>query len=810
MKYPDNLVFGLDIGTRSVVGTVGYKQGDMFYVVAQRAKEHETRAMLDGQIHDIAKVGDTIRYVKEELEEAIGQTLTDVCIAAAGRVLRTVQVHVDEEFQQEREVTDEDIFALNTQGIESAYNEFSEGEDETMRDMNFYCVGYSVVRYFLNGYQMGNLEGHNARKIGCDLIATFLPDDVVDGLYKAVAIADLNVANITLEPIAAISLAIPEMYRMLNIALVDVGAGTSDISITKDGTIVAFGMIPKAGDAITEEVCRHCLVDFNTADKIKKDAETQDTVTYHDIIGLEQTMQVDEIIKACEPVIDEMTGLVAEKIKELNGGKPVSAVFVVGGGGRMKGYTDSLAAKLELVPERVAIRGREVMGKVVFHHEDLTIDSLMVTPIGICLCYYEQSNNFIYVSFNGRSVKLYDNGKTSVIDAAMAAQFANEDLFPKRGKPLNYTVNGISRMLRGEPGESAVIMVNGSNADIHTPIKDKDQIKVIESTEGAPASMTIGQIPEYGSTMDIIVNGQTISLPKFASVNGELQSEYYDIQPGDKIHMVDYYTVKQVVEFMDVILNPQMNIYVNNKKADNDTPIYANFEVVWTLEEIKPEDYGATAQSFDALPEDDEEVEYKRPEESASYETAYVKKDEDENAIPYDASAEVDAGYKMKMEQEAAGNKEEGEGETSDKVPEGNNDNVSQSQDSNGAAAGSDDVKATVDSDDNAGNSENDSGSDDNASADESSSEDDLTARRARSKSLSAAGVVHDITVNVNGSEVILGGKASYVFVDVFEFIDFDLSSPKGRTVVTTLNGKNAQYMESIDEGDEIDVHWEN
>ena len=71
MKYPDNLVFGLDIGTRSVVGTVGYKQGDMFYVVAQRAKEHETRAMLDGQIHDIAKVGDTIRYVKEELEEAI-------------------------------------------------------------------------------------------------------------------------------------------------------------------------------------------------------------------------------------------------------------------------------------------------------------------------------------------------------------------------------------------------------------------------------------------------------------------------------------------------------------------------------------------------------------------------------------------------------------------------------------------------------------------------------------------------------------------------------------------------------------------
>lgn len=770
MKYPENLVFGLDIGTRSIVGTVGYKQGDLFYVVAQRAKEHETRAMLDGQIHDIAKVGDTIRYVKEELEEAIGQNLTDVCIAAAGRVLRTVQVNVEEEFQQERSVSDEDIFSLNTQGIESAYNVFTEEADESIRDMNFYCVGYSVVRYYLNGYQMGNLEGHNARKIGCDMIATFLPDDVVDGLYKAVALADLNVANITLEPIAAISLAIPEMYRMLNIALVDVGAGTSDISITKDGTIVAFGMIPKAGDAITEAVCQHCLVDFNTADQIKKDAETQDTITYHDIIGLEQTIKTEELLAACEPVINDMADMVAAKIKELNGNKSVSAVFVVGGGGRMKGYTDALAARLDLVPERVAIRGKEVMSKIVFHHEDLSIDSLLVTPIGICLSYYDQSNNFIYVSFNGRSVKLYDNGKTSVIDAAMQAQFSNEDLFPKRGKPLNYSVNGISRMQRGEPGESAQIFVNGAPADIHTPIKDKDQIKVVESTEGAPGHMEIGQIPEYGSTMDIIVNGQSISLPKFASVNGELQSKYYEIQPGDKIHMLDYYTVRQVVEFMDVILNPQMNVYVNNKKANDDTPIYANFEVVWTLEEIRQEDFSAPAE-YASLPEEEGEVEYKRPEESAAYDTAYADRSSDEESIPYDADLEIDQSFKAGLNGESGG-----EAETVNSV-------------------GSDvPLQTTVDI------------SEQKPAADASSDNSD---RIKTAASLAAAGVVHDITVRVNGNDVILSGKSSYVFVDVFGFIDFDLSSPKGKGVVTNLNGHPALYMESITEGDEIDIHWE-
>ena len=62
-KYPGQLVFGLDIGTRSIVGTVGYRQGDQFYVVAQRVREHETRAMLDGQIHDIGRVGNTISQV---------------------------------------------------------------------------------------------------------------------------------------------------------------------------------------------------------------------------------------------------------------------------------------------------------------------------------------------------------------------------------------------------------------------------------------------------------------------------------------------------------------------------------------------------------------------------------------------------------------------------------------------------------------------------------------------------------------------------------------------------------------------------
>ena len=81
------LVFGLDIGTRNVVGTVGYKEKEKeeFIVVAQHVREHETRSMLDGQIHDIGRVGRTISKVKKELEEQLHLKLNDVCIAAADR-----------------------------------------------------------------------------------------------------------------------------------------------------------------------------------------------------------------------------------------------------------------------------------------------------------------------------------------------------------------------------------------------------------------------------------------------------------------------------------------------------------------------------------------------------------------------------------------------------------------------------------------------------------------------------------------------------------------------------------------------------
>ena len=567
--YEATPVFGLDIGTRSVVGTIGYKRGDNFVVVAQEIREHQTRAMLDGQIHDINRVAATIAEIKEALEKKSGLELRDVCIAAAGRVLKTLDVHIDMDFEKEHNVTKDDISTLASLGVEKAFREFKE---ENNTDAHFYCVGYSVVKYYLNGMWMGQPEHHKAKNIGCDMIATFLPDDVVDGLYCAVELAGLKVVNMTLEPIAAIRVAIPEKFRLLNIAMIDVGAGTSDISITNDGSVVAFGMIPCAGDTITESLAKQCLIDFATAEQIKKDAKTKSVITYEDIMGMEQTITAEEVIAMCQAEIEKMAKLAADEMKRLNGGNSPSAVFIVGGGGKIQGFSEQIAIELGLDPKRVALRGEEIMKEVEFPEDSLK-DSTIVTPIGICLSYYEQTNNFIHVTFNGNKVKLYDNNKLAVVDAAVQASFPHDNLFPKQGAELHYTVNGKNRVSKGEYGEGAKIFVNGEEVDMGYAIKANDNIVLEESTAGAPASVRIEELVDYNGRIRITVDGAPMELPKPVKANGNEVSAEYEIQENDEIVVCSYYSHEQILKIMN--LNPEkIVLLVNGEKTAKETAIY--------------------------------------------------------------------------------------------------------------------------------------------------------------------------------------------------------------------------------------------
>lgn len=582
---PEYFIFGLDIGTRSIVGTVGYREDERhFHVVAQVVCMHETRAMLDGQIHDIQKVADTIRQVKNELEERLQYKLEKVCIAAAGRVLKTVTVHTEYEFEEEQIIDSECIHTLELLGMEAAYEEMKNGMQQ---DIHMYCVGSTVIHYYLDDYIMLSLEGHKGKKISADFLATFLPDEVIDSLYVAVEKAGLSVANLTLEPIAASEVAIPVNFRLLNIALVDVGAGTSDISITKDGSIIGYGMIPMAGDAFTEEIAKKYLVDFAGAEKIKIACFANKTIKYKDIMGIQHKVEANEVLEELKDTIAATTKKVAEKIKELNGGSSVSAVFIVGGGGKLPNFASTLAEHLELPYERVAVRGKEVFNEIVFEQEDIKLDSTLVTPIGICLTYLSKSNAFIMVSVNGRQIKLYDNNKLSVMDATVQIGFPKDSLFPKRGKELNYYVNNEKRMVRGEAGEGAVITVNGKSASFNTKIAEDDIIEIVPSTAGADAKYAVGDVSEYKrkGELKLTVNDKFIVCPRMVRLNGEVALGSEEIKEEDHIEILDYYVVEELMEYMDMPLPIQF--FLNGRESNFEDRIYDGFSVecVWEMEE---------------------------------------------------------------------------------------------------------------------------------------------------------------------------------------------------------------------------------
>ena len=738
-----NNVFGLDIGTRNVVGTVGYQTDDKeFVVTAQYVREHETRAMLDGQIHDIGRVAKTIKEVKDELEKQTGQPLEEVCIAAAGRVLKTVTTHVEYEYAQESVVTGEDVHTLNLLGIEKAQEELKEVNDTSYK---FYCVGYSTVKFFLNNEVFISLEGHKANKIGEDIIVTFLPEDVVDGLYAAVGQAGLSVANMTLEPIAAINVAIPENYRMLNIALVDVGAGTSDISITRDGSIIAYGMIPHAGDELTEVIVQHFLVDFNMAESIKLQSTTSDTVTYKDIMSIEHTIPAQDVWDVAAPVVDNIAQEVSAKIRELNGDKTVSACFVVGGGGKIHGFTEKLAEDLDLPEERVALRGEEVLGDVTFEQEDIKKDPLLVTPIGICLNYYDQRNNFIMVRFNGERIKLYDNNRLTIVDAALQAGFPNDELFPKRGTPINFTVNGVARLVRGEAGDGAVVTMNGKPASINTPLEPNSEIVIEPSTAGEAAVYKISQLDEYNhSVITFVINGRKVSCPRFVQVNGRLEPEDYSIRENDVIETRNYYTVRQIAQFMDLVIDTDQMIFVNNEEAGLDTLVYENFSVEW-----KTDEYGVARIDNNN---------YNDTQESDS-DDASVLAEQGANSTESDNTATRTSEQMMNQVLDELHDDFAKEAEAS-AVPE--NELPKNELPKN-------DIQEEIHEEDSSENT---------------------------------------VTVIVNGEPVELSGKDTYIFVDIFTHISFDLQAGKGRAIATVINGRDAQFSEELHEGDKIELYW--
>lgn len=190
----------------------------------------------------------------------------------------------------------------------------------------------------------------------------------------------------TLEPIAALSVAIPPGMRLLNLALVDIGAGTSDIALVKDGNVFAYAMVPLAGDELTEYLAAQYLLDFDTAEKTKRLITEQEQIEISDILGNPLHLSSQELLQELQPLIDEMTSAISRHIIALNQ-KVTDAVICVGGGSLTPSLTTSLAENLGIPARRVGIRTVKDIDYITTDSNFLT-SAQGITPLGIAYNYF--------------------------------------------------------------------------------------------------------------------------------------------------------------------------------------------------------------------------------------------------------------------------------------------------------------------------------------------------------------------------------------------------------------------------------------
>lgn len=681
-------VFALDIGTRSIIGVVGVPEGDLFHVLAIERMDHPKRAMIDGQIEDIEQTARVASAVKTRLEKRLGRTLRDVYVAAAGRALKTQRASFEAEIDPKEAITAAAVSEIEMQAVQKAYE--AVGSEE---GIDFYCVGYTAVRHLLDGYPISTLQGHRGKRVHTEIIATFLPNAVVESLYATMTQTGLSVASLTLEPIAAMNAIIPKELRLLNLALVDIGAGTSDIAVSREGTVAAYTMATVAGDEITEAIIKEYLVDFQTAEDIKLSlGRNLSEIKFHDILGVAYSVPGQEILGRIAPAVDELASTICERILEVNGQTAPAAVFLVGGGSQLPGLCDLVAEKLSIDRSKVAVGSNNYMKKAVVSEEDVSGPDF-ATPMGIAItAMLARERDRFTVHLNGESVTLMRSGSTSVMDVLLFKGYKHSQIIGRSGKSVTFELNGEKRTVRGSLPVAATLTVGGKAASLSTPLRPGDSVEITPAVSGVDAAPTLGDVVEGWEAISVRLNGEVMPAGTVVTLNGETVAD-----PARVVGNQDVILVRQVRtlgEFLREhgVESAGRHLYVNDVEREEDFEL-SDGDDIGVLDSPHP---------AESVPPEPAQTEAARPLPPVS--------DGTKKSVP---------------------------------LPR-------------------------------------------------------RTLRRG-------------MTISLNGEAIALLPRedgAPYQFVDMLNFVDIDPNNPQG-SLVLRLNGRPASYLDTVNDGDQVEIGWE-
>jgi len=253
-----NYSVGLDIGTTKIVAMVGEKN-QFNKVKILGVGKSQSLGVHRGVVNNITQTIQSIKIAVDEAQLKSGVEVKEVAVGIAGQHIRSLQ-HSDYITRENPDevINENDIDKL----IDQVYKLVMLPGEEIIHVLpqDFKVDGQSEIKEPIGMYG-SRLEANFHIVVG--------QVSSIRNIGKCIKSSGLEMGDITLEPLASSDAVLSEEEKEAGVALIDIGGGTTDVAIFKDGIIKHTAVIPFGGNVITEDIKEGCSIIGNQAEQLK-------------------------------------------------------------------------------------------------------------------------------------------------------------------------------------------------------------------------------------------------------------------------------------------------------------------------------------------------------------------------------------------------------------------------------------------------------------------------------------------------------------------------------------------------------------
>ncbi|NND69794.1 MAG: cell division protein FtsA [Halioglobus sp.] len=343
------LIVGLDIGTSKVVAMVGEVSPDGVIEVVGIGS-HPSKGMKKGVVVNIESTVQSIQRAVEEAELMAGCQIHSVYVGIAGSHIRSLNSHGIVA------IKDKEVFSHDLERVIDAAQAVAIPADQ------------KILHILPQEYVIDNQEGikepmgMSGVRLEAKVHLVTCAANAAQNIDKCIRRCGLDVDEIILEQLASNYSVLTEDERDLGVCLVDIGGGTTDIAIFTDGSIRHTGVIPIAGDQVTNDIAMALRTPTQHAEEIK----IKYACALTQLAGPEETIKVPSVgdrpprdlsrqslAEVVEPRYDELFTLIQAELRRSGYEDMVPAgIVLTGGTSKMEGVVE-LAEEIFHMPVRV-------------------------------------------------------------------------------------------------------------------------------------------------------------------------------------------------------------------------------------------------------------------------------------------------------------------------------------------------------------------------------------------------------------------------------------------------------------------------